>query len=82
MTVTEVEWAEPPPPKRYDRRAFVDAVKHRPGVWAQYRPGVAHTSNTARQLRAYGLQVTARRRPDSTPDRPRYDVFVRWNDVL
>ena len=70
-------WGDPPPDKRRNTPTaeFVEALKQRPGQWAQYRPGHPHSSGTPQWLRRqHGVQVTTRSRGDD-----RLDVWARWN---
>lgn len=74
---TEWKWGDPPTThKGMNRRVqnFVAALKERPGKWAQYRPGHPHSATTGQYLKkAYGLEVTTRRRPDL-----KFDIYARY----
>lgn len=74
--MTEVEWGDPPIGQKRigELKAFVEALRSRPGEWAKYPHPMANGRSGPSNRKAYpGTQWTSRRREDGT-----VDMYGRW----
>lgn len=74
----EIEWGEPPPPKKRPngtRLLFVEELRAHPGQWGKY-PGSASAASAVSGFKQVGpdLEWTVRKRPDG-----RFDIYGRFN---
>ena len=80
-TTTEGIACGDPPPKQCKgakpgvTALFVEALKARPGEWAEYQPGRTHSTGSVSYLKARypGTELTTRSQPDG-----KCRVWVRW----
>lgn len=76
----DIKWVDLPPSsvaqhRMGSRKKFVNALRARPGEWAQYQPGHPHSSAVTSAFKRDfpGVEATARHRSDGA-----WDVYARW----